>query len=202
MPASRPATAVGSVAERKRELRKEMRAIRAAIAVDPVQRAARSGRIWERIVTIAELDVDRLVAAADRVPVRRVMLFDGLATEPDTGSWLAWCGARELGVFTPRVDGADLRVVPGDVDPQLLDVVVVPGLAFTVDGRRVGQGGGHYDRFLPRLREDCLTIGACFAEQVVADVPIEPHDQRVDAVATDAPEVLPPGRGSPHPRMP
>ena len=62
------------------------------------------------------------------------------------------------------------------MDPRALDVVVVPGLAFTPDGRRLGQGGGHYDRFLPRLRPDCVTIGACFAEQVVADLPTEPHD--------------------------
>ena len=80
----------------------------------------------------------------------------------------------------------ELRVVPGDLDPRELDVVVVPGLAFTADGRRLGQGGGHYDRFLPRLRPDCITIGTCFAEQLVADLPTTDDDVRVDHVASDA----------------
>ena len=61
-----------------------------------------------------------------------------------------------------------------------------PGLAFTADGRRLGQGGGHYDRFLPRLRAGCVTIGAAFAEQLVDDLPTEPHDVRLDLVVTDA----------------
>ena len=88
--------------------------------------------------------------------------------------------------MAPEVDGPDLRVQPGDVDPASLDVVVVPGLAFTADGRRLGQGGGHYDRFLPRLRPECRTVGAAFAEQVVDDLPTEPHDVRLDLVVTDA----------------
>jgi len=46
--------------------------------------------------------------------------------------------------------------------------------------------GGHYDRFLPRLRPGCRTVGAGFAEQLVADLPTEPHDVRLDLVVTDA----------------
>ncbi len=160
---------------RKRALRVELRRIRREITADPADRHARSARIWARIVSIAEL------------PRRaQVMLFDGLATEPATESWFEWCAANDVDAFVPEVDGPDLVVAPGGVDPAALDVVVVPGLAFTLDGRRLGQGGGHYDRFLPRLRADCITIGACFAEQVIGDLPVEPHDRRVDHIATDA----------------
>jgi 5-formyltetrahydrofolate cyclo-ligase len=88
-------------------------------------------------------------------------------------------------VLTPEVDGPELRVMPGDVDPATLDVVVVPGLAFTLDGHRLGQGGGHFDRFLPRLRPDCLTIGVCYHEQLVADIPMAAHDVHVAVVVTD-----------------
>ncbi|MET0911145.1 MAG: 5-formyltetrahydrofolate cyclo-ligase [Ilumatobacteraceae bacterium] len=171
----------------KRSLRTSMRTVRAAIAADPVGRHARSARIWSRIVAATGLDA-----------TRRVMLFEGLPTEPETDGWFAWCRDHDVAVFAPEVAGPDLRVVsrgtssPGDgtigptLDVTLLDVVVVPGLAFTADGRRLGQGGGHYDRFLPRLRAGCVTVGAAFAEQLVADLPTEPHDVRLDLVVTDA----------------
>jgi 5-formyltetrahydrofolate cyclo-ligase len=158
----------------KRSLRAEMRAVRASIAADPVDRLARSVRIWERVVAATALGSGS-----------RVMLFEGLPTEPETSRWFAWCREHDVEVFSPAVDGPLLTVVPGLVDPVALDVVVVPGLAFTADGRRLGQGGGHYDRFLPRLRPDCVTVGVGFAEQLVDDLPTEAHDVRLDLVVTD-----------------
>ena len=174
------------VTDDKRALRAEMRAIRARIAADPADRLARSARIWARIVSLADLGADRPGIRDGSRPDRRVMLFEGLPTEPATEAWFDWCRMHDVDVYAPAVDGPDLRVAPGDLDPRELDVVVVPGLAFTADGRRLGQGGGHYDRFLPRLRPDCVTIGACFAEQLVADLPTTDHDVRVDHVASDA----------------
>ena len=75
--------------------------------------------------------------------------------------------------------------MPGDVDPATLDVVVVPGLAFTPEGARLGQGGGHFDRFLVRLRADCLKIGVCYVEQLVDQLPTAELDVHVDRVVTD-----------------
>ena len=186
------------------QMRREMRMRRSGISSDAADRADRSTRLWCSI--LGE------IAARVSADAPAVMLFESFRTEPDTGTWLADARMRGWAVFVPEVDGADLRVMPGDVDPRVLDVVVVPGLAFTRDGRRLGQGGGHYDRFLPRLRADCVTIGACFAEQIVADLPIEDHDRRVDVVATDAEvvasevfmssEVFQTVRGTATPRMP
>jgi 5-formyltetrahydrofolate cyclo-ligase len=153
----------------KRQLRDEMRSVRRRIADDAVERIARSARIWEAIVPLLD-------------GRSRVMVFESLPTEPDTTRWIEWCHAHGAAVFTPEVDGADLRVMPGDVDPATLDVVVVPGLAFTADGHRLGQGGGHFDRFLPRLRPDCLTIGVGYAEQLVDSLPSERHDVLVSHV--------------------
>jgi 5-formyltetrahydrofolate cyclo-ligase len=159
----------------KRELRAAMRSVRREVVADPADRRARSARIWAGVV-----------AAAALRPGQRVMLFEGLPTEPETSDWFGWCREHDVAVFVPAVDGPDMRVMPGDVDPAVLDVVVVPGLAFTADGRRLGQGGGHYDRFLRRLRPGCVTVGAAFAEQLVDDLPTEPHDVRLDLVVTDA----------------
>jgi len=174
------------VDEAKRQMRVEMRLVRDRIAHSGT-REARSRRIWARIVSSGHLGADRLESGTQRAQKGppRVMLYEALAGEPDTAPWFEWCRAHELEVFTPEVDGPELRVQPGDVDPATLDVVVVPGLAFTADGRRLGQGGGHFDRFLPRLRVDCLTIGVCYAEQLLADLPTAAHDARVDRVITD-----------------
>ena len=166
----------------KRALRAELRRIRREITADPADRLARSRRIWARIVSLADLGAHSLESETLRA---QIMLFEGLATEPATEEWFAWCRAHGLAVYSPEVDGPDLRVQPGDLDPAELDVVVVPGLGFTADGRRLGQGGGHYDRFLTRLRPDCVMIGACFVEQLVEDLPTEPHDTTVHHVATD-----------------
>jgi 5-formyltetrahydrofolate cyclo-ligase len=174
------------VAAEKRRRRAEMRAVRARIAADPVDRSARSARIWARIVSMVDLGADDLESGTERARnKRRIMLYDALEGEPDSRPWIEWCRARALEVFTPQVDGPDLLVEPGDVDPASLDVVVVPGLAYTADGRRLGQGGGHFDRFLVRLPEACVTIGVCFHEQLVADLPTSAHDVHVHHVVTD-----------------
>ncbi|MFV0307899.1 MAG: 5-formyltetrahydrofolate cyclo-ligase [Desertimonas sp.] len=161
------------VARTKSEWRAVLRTRRREITANPAERAARSARIWAVVA-------GRLRAA------QRVMLFESLPSEPDTTAWFDWCREHGCAVFVPRVEGLDLRVDPGDVDPATLDVVVVPGVGFGTDGRRLGQGGGHYDRFLARLPARTLTIGVCFAEQLVDGLPVEPHDIAVHAVVSDA----------------
>ncbi|MBN8525148.1 MAG: 5-formyltetrahydrofolate cyclo-ligase [Planctomycetes bacterium] len=60
-------------------------------------------------------------------------------------------------------------------------VVLVPGVAFCADGRRLGQGGGFYDRLL-EARPDLRAIGVGFACQLVDDLPAEAHDRRMHAL--------------------
>ncbi len=63
------------------------------------------------------------------------------------------------------------------------DLAVVPGLAFCKKGgRRLGQGGGYYDRYL----KDSLAFrfGICFTEQLMDDIPMEEHDERMFVIFT------------------
>jgi 5-formyltetrahydrofolate cyclo-ligase len=147
----------------KRALRREMRAMRRGLP----DRAERSQRLFEHV---RSLDV---VAAA-----RTVMAFDSIAGEPETGPFIAWCRSQGKRVVLPEDEPRP--------DPRSVDVVIVPGTAFTADGRRVGQGGGWYDRFLADVRPGCVTIGVGFAPQLVDDVPTEPHDVVLSLVITDA----------------
>jgi 5-formyltetrahydrofolate cyclo-ligase len=164
----------GAVGDDKKGLRASMRAIRATIAADGDDRARRSASICRAVVDII----------GQRDP-RHLLLYDALPSEPDLAALAAWCADNGVSVYRPVVDGDALVVAPGDVDPELLDVVVVPGLAFTRGGERLGQGGGHFDRFLTRVRGDCLRIGVAFHEQLVDELPTEHHDVAVDRVITD-----------------
>jgi 5-formyltetrahydrofolate cyclo-ligase len=63
-------------------------------------------------------------------------------------------------------------------------LILVPGLAFDPQGRRLGRGGGCYDRFLAAPPGPCRTIGLCMPCQLVPEVPVEPWDRRVEGLCT------------------
>ncbi len=64
-------------------------------------------------------------------------------------------------------------------------VILVPGLAFTADGCRLGQGGGYYDRYLHQLPAEFRTIGICYDFMLLETLPCEIHDCHVHQVITD-----------------
>lgn len=68
-------------------------------------------------------------------------------------------------------------------------IVIVPGIAFTEKGERLGQGGGYYDRAIPKLRAklkgQTTTIGVCFSEQIAKTIPCEDFDITMDFIYTD-----------------
>ncbi len=106
--------------------------------------------------------------------------------------------------YLPRVSGRDLEFArvnvdeilvagsfgilepSGDcVDKHLLDLMVVPGIAFTNDGKRLGYGGGFYDRFLDGLETKIACVGVCADLLLVDMLPVEAHDKEMDFVVTE-----------------
>lgn len=63
-----------------------------------------------------------------------------------------------------------------------IDLLIVPGLAFTVEGYRLGVGGGYYDRFLLKYKGE--TVALAFESQLVPSLPMEPHDLPVGKIIT------------------
>ena len=139
-----------------------MRSLRKALP----DRDERSARIWARVRELPE------VAAAGQL-----LAFTSVPGEPDTAPFIAWCCEAGKAVHFPEDEPAQ--------DPRSIDVVIVPGTAFTPAGDRLGQGGGWYDRFLATVRPDCFKVGVAFAPQLLESLPVEPHDLRVDVVVTD-----------------
>ena len=73
-----------------------------------------------------------------------------------------------------------------------IDVVLVPAVAFDRRGYRVGYGGGYYDRFLPAAPQ-AAKIGAAFASQIVAEIPVDGHDLPVEVIVTEREVIVPTG---------
>jgi 5-formyltetrahydrofolate cyclo-ligase len=75
---------------------------------------------------------------------------------------------------------------PGkEFQPEQLDIVIVPGVAFSRSGGRMGNGQGYYDRLLNRVRPDCTLIGLCYECQLIDDLIVGPHDVFMDKVVTE-----------------
>lgn len=130
-----------------------------------------------------------------------ILSFHSLAEEIDT-SLLNAALAKEKRLLLPRVAGEELHIyqvtdlqnelqesnlriwepVPelcASVDLEMIDCILVPGLGFNKHNQRIGYGKGHYDRLLSKIKELSLSskvIGIGFKEQLVEDIPCEPHD--------------------------
>lgn len=106
----------------------------------------------------------------------------------------ARCAPEELvrGPFGAAEPPAGAPEVPLDEVP----CVVVPGLAFSLGGLRLGRGGGHYDTTLAAMPR-AVRVGVGYEVQVVPDLPREPHDASLDAIVTESRTLIFPGRESP-----
>ena len=176
----------------KRRLRRSVLAERDAHPPD--ERASLSASIVQRFLELPE------AAAAETV-----MAFWSFGSEVDTAGLIERLHGAGKMVALPRIEGRDLAAVsyaPGDpvtptsfgamepasgqtVDPAEFELVVVPGLAFDRQGRRVGYGGGFYDRFLRGLGPAATTVAIAFDLQLVGEVPEGGVDRRVDIVVTE-----------------
>ncbi|MCC5912370.1 MAG: 5-formyltetrahydrofolate cyclo-ligase [Clostridiaceae bacterium] len=71
------------------------------------------------------------------------------------------------------------------VNPEILDLVVVPGVGFDRTGYRVGYGGGYYDRFLPKLSSSTPTMALAFEVQMIDEAPTDEYDFPVQYIVTE-----------------
>lgn len=177
----------------KATLRDRMRAERAAIPAP--QRRSLETRVEARVLALPAIEA-----------ARTVLLFYAFGTEIATrvlADRLRERGKRLLLPYVERgeIEAAEVRagdrLVETEYGPREprrrvpvrredVDVVITPGMAFDRHGRRLGYGGGRYDRFLARLGEDALRVGIAFSVQLVEEVPAGPHDALLDLVVTDA----------------
>ena len=184
-----------SHADAKAALRRAMRDVWNRADLPAAERA-----VVDRLLSLPVLSAASTVAAYDALPdeIPTRLLVDRLRERDirvllpvlhDGGS-LTW---REHG-SAPLADGLRGTRHPGgdaeDVALLTAAVVIVPGRAFDPQGRRLGRGGGSYDRALAGLRPDAVVVGLAVDGAVVDEVPTAAHDRPVDIVVTPTRVVL------------
>lgn len=123
-------------------------------------------------------EIDPLPAMAAHAGPVGVPVILGAGQALKFREWTPGCA------LVPGEFGAAIPAEGAWVEPE---VVIVPMVAFDARGYRLGYGGGFYDRTLEalRARRPTLAVGFAFAAQEMDEVPIEPTDQRLDAVVTE-----------------
>ncbi|HAI22074.1 MAG TPA: 5-formyltetrahydrofolate cyclo-ligase [Clostridiales bacterium UBA8153] len=138
-----------------------------------------------------EVDTAGIILAS-RAAAKRVVLPRCAPGEKS----LELYAVEEAGQLAPGAYGI-LEPVPARcrrVPAGEVELVCVPGVAFTREGGRLGYGGGYYDRFLTSLPAGAISLGLAFELQLVDAVPLAGHDHRVTFVVTEA-GVYPAARG-------
>jgi 5-formyltetrahydrofolate cyclo-ligase len=188
--------------ESKRALRSELIAVRARLTLD--DRRDKSRTIADRIEKIAAFRDAPTIA-----------LYAPLGTEVDSLEMARRALARGVRILFPRVVPGERRLAfarsspedlvrgplgasePPERSPEVpareIACVVMPGVAFSLDGLRLGRGGGYYDATLNAMAH-VARIGVAYDVQIVPALPREPHDAPLDAIVTEARALLFPER--------
>ena len=176
----------------KSGIRCAMKARRRALAAD--EKAAADAVVCERLRT--RRDIVEMIDPLDcAVPLA---VYLAAPDEIDIDPYIEHLLRAGVEVVAPRWNGETYEIArlkgldakslrrgpmgirePVDADivrPRDVHVWIVPGLAFTRGGRRLGYGGGWYDRFLASAPKGAVKIGVAYSFQIVDDLPAEPHD--------------------------
>lgn len=175
----------GEIKERKKELkleekRKKDKKIKEKFTASSIYKKATCIFIYVSLKD--EVDTHNIIKEAlkngKRICVPKVIsIKEGMdAIEIKDFSELVECGAYKI------LEPLDFK---NKIDEKDIDLAVLPGLAFDNEGGRLGYGGGFYDRFIPKLKNEVPKIALAYDFQMVDDVPKDSHDILVDKVIID-----------------
>ncbi len=171
----------------KSEIRRKVKALRVMLS-DMEKRSA------------AEEVFSRLEQTAAFLLADHILMYHSLPDELYTHEFLGkWRNRKHF--YLPRVNGVNLEILPYDesrlelgsfhieeptgdnvVDPEDIELIVVPAVAYDRNGNRLGRGKGFYDRLLQTTKATKVGVGYEF--QLVDEVPVEPHDVGMDIIIT------------------
>lgn len=173
----------------------------------------RSSLSWrEREAKSAQI-CQKLLALASWQRAQTVMLYAAFKNEVETADLIQVALDQKKNVLLPRIEGGkgivpyQIKAFPDDVAPgyagilephsktspwrDAIDLIVLPGIAFDMEGGRLGYGKGCYDRFLKQMSLSSFKIGLTFEICLVTSLPLEDHDEKVDVIITEKRIVTP-----------
>ncbi len=165
----------------KEECRLKSQEIARQLLDSPELASARTIHFY--LATAAEVQTEEMIRGALRMKKRVVVPV----VEPETNSLVLseWIDLRPsqlqpgpYGILEPQPQYRKR------VDPEEVDLWVIPGVAFDTTGNRLGFGGGYYDRLLSGTRGK--KIGVAFEFQIIDRLPVEPTDHPVDLIITES----------------
>ena len=181
----------------KARLRKEI--LRKRNLISPEVRAQKSRAIMERLYKLEEFRSARLlhifVSFGSEASTEDI-IKDSLKEGKRIVVPIIEHNARRL--ILSEITDYDLDLAPGRwgilepkkeairfIDPDHLDLILAPGVAFDASCRRLGHGAGYYDRLLAGCKDRPFTIGLAYEMQVIDDVPVMEYDVKIDGVITE-----------------
>ncbi len=181
----------------KARLREEI--LRKRNLISPEIRAQKSLAIMERFFELDEFNSARIlhIFVSFRSEVSTELIIkESLKRGKRVVVPITDHNARRL--FLSEIEDYDLDLRPGHwgilepkkeainfIDPEHLDLILSPGVAFDLSGNRLGHGAGYYDKLLAGCKDRPLTIGLAYEMQVVDDVPVMEYDIKIDGVVTE-----------------
>ncbi|EQC46862.1 5-formyltetrahydrofolate cyclo-ligase [Bacteriovorax sp. Seq25_V] len=177
----------------KSELRKECREILKELSKNQALLSSKSQEITDQIYSlllsnkIIHLNLGAYYPLDDEPEITDLFVNKNLGRisfpsfGEDTGMVFKIGQGHEL--KKKEMFGRSFFVPSEDSEEVVPEILLIPGLAFSRDGARLGRGKGYYDRYLEN--KNLIKIGICFHEQLVDEVPMEETDVKMDFVITD-----------------
>lgn len=169
----------------KEDIRKKMINIRKDVS----NKKEKSIIIMDKIITLDIYQKSSVIA-----------IYNSMSSEVDTSKLISISLKNKI-VLLPRIINNKIEFIRidnntkynnssfgvsepiGNIYQGIIDLIIVPGVAFDSKGNRLGYGKGYYDKYLNN--KDIYKIGVCFNEQVIDNLPIDKHDIKMNLIITD-----------------
>lgn len=177
----------------KKELRREIINKRNLLRKDEVENLSK--KVFENIFKLVDMN-----------KIKCMMLYHPIQNEVSTEELMEYCFENKIKVILPKVLKDVKEIIPCKIESKNslklgeynimepfeyeivhkneIDVIIVPGVAFSRKGYRLGYGAGYYDKFLKDYIG--LKVGVCYSLQIVENVFEEEHDVKLDYIVSDS----------------